>query len=112
MTTGRAGLCAAALLWAGAAQAAPLEVSNLRYLCDRGVALPVVFVTGPEDAVAVLQVDGSQILLYREASASGVRYAWPSDGAGYVLWTSGDEARVFWREAGAETPLLTCRAGG
>ncbi|MDP2083175.1 MAG: MliC family protein [Pseudotabrizicola sp.] len=90
------------------AGAAPLDVQNLRFKCDRDVEVPVVFVTGPEDAVAVVQIDGGQFLLYREPAASGAKYSWPSDGASYVLWSKGNEATIYWREAGKESPLLTC----
>ncbi len=94
---------------ASQAGAEPMLVQNLRYACDRGVEVPATFVTGPEDALVVLQIEGRQILLYQEVAASGARYAWPSDGASYVLWSKGDEAVISWREGGAEVPLLSCR---
>ncbi|RGP37761.1 MliC family protein [Pseudotabrizicola alkalilacus] len=92
------------------ASAEVLEVQNLRYACDRGVEVPATFVTGPEDALVVIQIEGRQILLYQEVAASGARYAWPSDGAGYVLWSKGDAATIYWREGGQETELLSCTA--
>ena len=100
-------LCAMAL--ASQAGADPMAVQNLRYTCDRGVEVPATFVTGPEDALVVLQIEGSQILLYQEVAASGARYAWPSDGASYVLWSKGDEATIYWREGDTEVPLLACK---
>jgi membrane-bound inhibitor of C-type lysozyme len=90
------------------AGAAPLDVRTVRYVCERGVEVPAAFVSGPEDALVVITVDGGQILLYQEPSASGARYAWPSDGAGYVLWSKGDSATIYWREGGQENTLLTC----
>ena len=106
-----------ALLLAGLAALAPaaaqaeLQPLAVRYSCDRGVELPVVFVneTGG-DSLAVLYIEGRQNLLFQEQSASGARYGWPSDGSAYVLWTKGPEATVFWRdgETGAETVLYTC----
>ena len=102
-------LCALVLgMVAGQAGADPLVVNNTRLLCDRDVEVPVTFVTGPEDAVAVLQIDGGQCLLYQEPAASGARYSWPSGGASYVVWNKGAETTILWREAGAETVLLTC----
>lgn len=98
-------LCAAAPVWADG-----LLVRNVTFNCDRGVEVPVVFVTGTDEAVAVLQIEGRQILLYQERSASGARYGWPSDGAGYVLWAKGEAATILWREVGAEAPILTCTA--
>jgi membrane-bound inhibitor of C-type lysozyme len=29
-------------------------------------------------------------------------------GAGYVWWTKGPEATLYWKEGGGEVPLLTC----
>ena len=101
--------CAMVLgLLAGQAGAEPLLVNNTRLLCDRDVEVAVTFVTGPEDAVAVVQIDGGQFLLYQEPAASGARYAWPSGGASYVVWNKGAETTILWRDAGTETVLLTC----
>ena len=104
----RLALGAVMLGLAAPALADPLAVRTTSLACDRGVSVPVVFVSGPEDAVAVLQIEGRQILLYQEPAASGVRYAWPSDGAGYVLLSKGDAATILWREAGVELPMMTC----
>ncbi len=88
--------------------AAETQVVTTRYACDRAVEVPVTYVTAEDQAVVVLQVDGSQITLFQETAASGVRYGWPSDGANYVWWTKGKDATLYWKEAGAETPILTC----
>ncbi|MBN2630059.1 MAG: MliC family protein [Rhodobacteraceae bacterium] len=107
----RAGVVMVVLLGlAGQAGAEPLSVQNTRYTCDRGVEVPATFITGPEDAVVVIHVEGQQVLLYLEPAASGARYGWPSDGAGYVWWTKGDAASLYWREAGQESLVLTCTA--
>jgi membrane-bound inhibitor of C-type lysozyme len=91
----------------GLAQA-EMTVQNQRYLCARGGEVPVVYVADPEQAIAVVAVDGGQFLLFQEESASGARYGWPSDGSHYVWWTKGDSATLLWRdETGAETPILT-----
>jgi membrane-bound inhibitor of C-type lysozyme len=87
---------------------AEMTVQNQRYTCARGVEVPVVYATDGDQAVAVLVVEGRQMLLYSEVSASGVRYGWPSDGSNYVWWTKGDTATLLWKdETGAETPVLT-----
>ncbi|MEZ5756236.1 MAG: MliC family protein [Paracoccaceae bacterium] len=98
---------------AASAAGAETTVQNMTYLCDRDVQVPVVYVNAPDTALAVLHVDGSQILLYNEPAASGARYAWPSDGSGYVWWTKGAEATLFWKDgaAGTETAILSCRQG-
>lgn len=106
----RLWIAAALVCIAPSAWAEGLAVHNTRLLCDRDVEVPVVFVTGPEDSVVVMQIEGNQILLYREPAASGAKYSWPSDGASYVLWTKGDETTILWREAGEETQILSCIA--
>jgi membrane-bound inhibitor of C-type lysozyme len=97
-------LTLAAALPAGA----ETQVVTTRYTCDRGVTVPATYVTAEDQAVVVIHVDGTQITLFREEAASGARYGWPSDGANYVWWSQGQEATLFWKEAGSESPLLTC----
>jgi membrane-bound inhibitor of C-type lysozyme len=87
------------------------DFTTATYACDRGVTVPVTYVNGPDQSLAVLHVDGRQITLVGELAASGARYGWPSDGSGYVWWTKGDEATLSWKTPEAETPLLTCTAG-
>ena len=87
---------------------AETQVLTLSYLCDRGVEIPATYVNAEDQSLAVIHVEGRQITLYNEVSASGARYGWPSDGAGYVWWTKGPEATLYWKEGGEEVPLLTC----
>jgi membrane-bound inhibitor of C-type lysozyme len=82
-------------------------VVTTRYACDRGVMVPATYVNDSETPLVVINVDGSQITLFQEQAASGVRYGWPSDGANYVWWTKGEEATLYWKEAGTETPILS-----
>ncbi|MFN3723087.1 MAG: MliC family protein [Paracoccaceae bacterium] len=104
----RLALAAGLILSATQATADPLLVQNMRYTCDRGVEVPATFVTGPEDALVVIHIEGAQILLYQEVAASGARYSWPSGGAGYVLWSKGDAATIYWRDGDQDAPLLEC----
>ncbi|MFT4148941.1 MAG: MliC family protein [Paracoccaceae bacterium] len=85
-----------------------MEVIPMRYLCDRGVEVPATYVNSHDDASAVINVEGQQISLIVEKSASGARYGWPSDGSHYVWWTKGPEATLYWHngETGEETVLL------
>lgn len=92
---------------------AETQVANQTYLCERDLRVPVVYVNADDTSLAVLVVEGRQVLLYTEPAASGARYAWPSDGSGYVWWTKGDGAALYWKDgaAGTEKPILTgCRA--
>jgi membrane-bound inhibitor of C-type lysozyme len=90
------------------------EVVTMTYTCERGVSVPVTYVNAVEGSVAVLTVEGRQITLFQTEAASGARYAWPSDGSGYVWWTKADEADLLWRDgaSGDETPLLSDCKGG
>src|SRR5690554_5286059 len=95
------------------AGAEDLTLNTVTYGCERGVSVPVAYVTAGADSVVVLTVEGRQISLYAEPAASGVRYAWPSGGSGYVWWTKGEVASLYWKDGteGSETPLLQdCRA--
>jgi membrane-bound inhibitor of C-type lysozyme len=86
----------AGMLAAGPASA---EVITVRYLCERGVEVPVTYVNADgADSVAVLNVEGGQITLFREISGSGARYGWPSGGSNYVWWSKGDAATLLWRD--------------
>jgi membrane-bound inhibitor of C-type lysozyme len=87
--------------------AAP-EFATTGYACDRGVMVPATYVNGAEGSLVVLHVDGRQITLVGEASASGARYGWPSGGSGYVWWTKGSEATLSWKTPEDEAAILTC----
>lgn len=82
---------------------AEVQAISVRFECERGVELPVTFVNSGEDSVAVMQIEGHQMTLWQEVSASGARYGWPSDGSAYVLWTKGTEATVYWRDGATKT---------
>jgi membrane-bound inhibitor of C-type lysozyme len=94
-----------AALWAAPVSA---EVITVRYLCERGVEVPVTYVNAEGmDSVAVLNVEGGQITLIQEISGSGARYGWPSGGSNYVWWSKGDAATLLWRdgETTVEEPI-------
>ena len=113
-------LTAVAFIWLPLAAAASLDVNQQTYTCERGVQVPVVYLTEMSDdpdagAVAVLLLDGRQLTLWRETAASGARYGFPSDGSHYVWWTKDDSATLFWRDGadGSETVVLRdCAANG
>ena len=102
------GLVSLALVGIAAPAAAEMALQTQRYLCERGVEIPVAYVSDAETAIVILTVEGRQIALYRDAAASGARYAWPSDGSGYVWWSKDDTATLLWKDgaAGTETVLL------
>ena len=88
---------------------AAAEVRPMRYLCERGVEVPVVYIPDAVPSAAVIEVEGRMIALEQEMSGSGVRYGWPSDGSHYVWWSKGmTEAMLLWSdgETGEEVTLL------
>jgi membrane-bound inhibitor of C-type lysozyme len=91
-----------------AATPAASDVLTATYHCERGVEVPATYVNADEP-VAVITVEGSQITLILERSASGARYGWPSGGSNYVWWIKGNAATLYWRDSasGTETILLS-----
>ncbi len=88
---------------------AELSMNTVRYMCDRGVEVPVAYVSDGADAVAILTVEGRQVSLFSEPAESGARYGWPSDGSNYVWLTKGADATLNWKDGtnGTEAGLLT-----
>jgi membrane-bound inhibitor of C-type lysozyme len=96
-----------------AVTAAELEIVTATYHCERGVAVPVAYINTDGPGAVVLTVEGRQIALAQQISASGARFAWPSGGSGYVWWSRGDSATLYWHdgETGEEVALYTaCEA--
>ena len=94
---------------------AELTTDGCTYVCDRGVEFPVAYVNSADGSVAVLMVEGRLITLLDQPAASGARYAWPSDGSGYVWWTKGDTGTLYWRngETAEETAIYAdCKRKG
>lgn len=108
-------VCLAFCLSLVAAGPVSAEIITARYACDRGVVVPATYVNGEGiEPVVVLNVEGSQITLLLERSASGARYGWPSGGSNYVWWTKGDTATLYWRDGATreETILYSCETQG
>jgi membrane-bound inhibitor of C-type lysozyme len=88
-----------------AATPAASEVVTVTYDCERGVEVPATYVNGDEP-VAVITVEGAQVTLIIERSASGARYGWPSDGSHYVWWIKGDTGTLYWRDGASRTETV------
>ena len=87
---------------------AELEMITVRYICERGVEVPVTYVNAEGSGVVTLNIEGRQISLYQQDDKSGARYGWPSDGSNYVWWNKGAVANLYWKdETGAQTPVLS-----
>jgi membrane-bound inhibitor of C-type lysozyme len=85
---------------------AEIEVATSTYRCERGVAIPVTYVNADGGSAVVLNVEGRQITLIQAEAASGARYAWPSDGSGYVWWNKGDTATLSWFDAAKSEEVM------
>lgn len=78
------------------------------YDCDRGVEIPASYINNPDQSYAVVFVEGRLVTLGAEASASGVRYLNIDEVEGYLWWTKGEGASLYWHQHDDETLLLTC----
>ncbi len=88
---------------------AGLDLVAVTYLCERDVAVPVAYVNTEGPGAVVLNVEGRQVALLQRISASGARYAPPEGESGYVWWSRGDEASLYWQdgETGEDTVLYS-----
>lgn len=91
----RLSLAALAALGLTAAAHA-LDQQTMVFSCERGVAIPVIFLneTGEDgSSYAVAQIEGHLVSMEITRSGSGAKY---SEGVGgYVLWNDGDTVSVF-----------------
>lgn len=79
------------------------QVQHVIYLCERGVQLPVTYLsTAQGHNYAVVQVEGQQIAMQQAISASGVRYFSVDAERSYDWHTKGDEGVLSWSAAGSE----------
>lgn len=109
----RAGVALLALMPALPAMAqeaaAPNEpITQAHYICERGAQIEATYVNALDPPLAVLDVEGQQVVLRLAPAASGARYEQEAEGTdGYVWWTQGILATLIWRNGeGKETTLL------
>ncbi len=83
--------------WSAHALAETAEISQTTYRCDRDVIVPATYINHKdESSIVVLFVEGKQIVLRLENSASGERYAPIEREDGYIWWTKGETAFLFY----------------
>lgn len=97
---------APAFAWAG------VVGETVHYTCDRGASVYATYVIAEDDSSVVLAVEGQQVALAQQISASGAKYGPPEGEPGYIWWTKGDEATLY---AQGKTPdedvsLASCMA--
>lgn len=74
------------------------EISTITYTCERGATVLASYLNIGERSLAVLTVEGRQLVLETAPSASGARYVTVGEPV-HVWWTKGDSASFY---AGAE----------
>lgn len=97
------------------ANANEIAVQNQSYICERGVELPVTFLTQKNgDAYAVMFIEGKLITLKQQISASGALYVAMDKQDSYRLFTKGDDAMLSYlsndKRAKEHTLLSSCEA--
>lgn len=97
--------------WAGQASAADLgltlplstdaTITAARYQCDDGRDLPLRYVNAGGNALAIIPLEGEDLIFVNVVAASGARYV-----AGmWEWWSKGDEATL----TRAGEPGITCK---
>ena len=91
-----------------------LTVITALYACERGVRVPVTYVTADAGgSAAIVQVEGRQVAMRRAIGASGARYVSLDEQQGYRWWSRGDGGMLLYlaadHTADEETLLRDCR---
>lgn len=83
-------------------------ITQAHYICERGAQIEATYVNTLDPPLAVLVLEGQQVVLRLAPAASGARYEQAAEGTdGYVWWTQGILAMLIWRSGeGKETTLL------
>ena len=89
--------------------AASAEITEVNYLCEDSATLSVLYLTERDPQIVVIEGDGILTALSEARAASGARYEGTTGESGYVWWSRGDEATLYWAdgETRIEEPLLT-----
>ena len=82
--------------WAMAEETQTMQ--QVHYQCERGVSVPVTyFNTDAGDSYAVVQIEGQQIPMQVETSASGARYVSTDAERGYIWHSKSDYGVLSWQ---------------
>ena len=94
---------------------AAAATSEVRYLCDDGTEIAAIYLTDRAPGLVVLTGDGLMAALEAVPAASGARYEGVPGKSGYVWWSRGAAATLYWvdAETGIEEPFVEdcARAG-
>ena len=82
-------------------------ISQVLFLCERGVEVPVSYVNTPQgDSFAVAHLDGKQIPMIQTVSGSGTRYRSVLQQEPYILHAKGEGAIFLYGEGEDPADLL------
>ncbi|MBJ6986663.1 MliC family protein [Devosia sp. MC521] len=87
--------------------AGDIDRKMVSYACENGVTLPVQYINAAPNFLAIVPVDGANLVMVTTLSGSGARYV-----AGpYEWWSTGDDAtlRDLMQDEDSD-PLLSCTA--
>lgn len=85
-----------------------VEVEKIEAVYDCGDrTIAVTYINAGAISLAVLDIDGEQVVAANIISASGARYA----GAHYIWWSKGGEASLYdLMQGGEDTSIASCIA--
>ncbi|WP_065333617.1 MliC family protein [Tritonibacter mobilis] len=87
-----------------------LSTIQTEYTCERGVRVPVVFInTEAGESLAIVQLDGQQVVMTQVVSGSGMRYRSRDENQPYELHGKGNDALIaYGPEEDADLILRDC----
>ncbi|WP_323041260.1 MliC family protein [Gemmobacter sp.] len=71
------------------------EITTVTYACERGAQVLASYLNIGDRSLAVLTIEGRQLVLETVTSASGAKYLTTGDQPVHVWWTKGDGASFF-----------------
>ncbi|MCZ4352484.1 MliC family protein [Roseovarius aestuarii] len=88
------------------------QFDTVTYVCERGVEIPVTYISTDANAYAVAMIEGRQIAMEQARAGSGVLYVSIDEQASYRWHTKGDDATLSFlaadHTAEEETLLREC----
>lgn len=76
------------------------SVHNQTYICERGVALQVVFIKDKDISYAVVAIDGKLVPMRQDRGTSGELFIAVDDQDSYRLQIKGNDAVLTYKDSG------------
>ncbi|WDR05298.1 MliC family protein [Devosia rhodophyticola] len=104
-TPGAHALSATITLNLGIEGTGTAEQRAVQYACDKGEPFEVTYVNAAPNYLALLPIDGKQLLMREVISASGAKYVADV----WVWWTKGSDAQLYdLRDGPDAAPIDAC----